>query len=43
MDLDKRQALVQEEFVALNVAVTEARLVDEEIRQEKEGFGHDNE
>jgi hypothetical protein len=43
MDLNERQALAQEEFVALNVAMTEARLVDEEIRKEKEGFGHNNE
>ena len=43
MDLDERQALAQEEFVALNVAMTEARSIEEEIGQEKEGFGHDNE
>jgi hypothetical protein len=43
MDLDEQQALVQEEFVALDVATTEARLVDEEIGKEKEGFGDDNE
>jgi hypothetical protein len=43
MDLDERQALAQEEFVALDVAATEARIIDEEIGQEKEGFGHDNE
>jgi hypothetical protein len=43
MDLDERQAMAQEEFVALDVAATEARLVDEEIEKEKEGFGDDNE
>jgi hypothetical protein len=42
MDLNKRQALVQEEFGALDMAVAEARELGEEVDRTKTGFGNDD-